>query len=182
MAQAPTLETPRLLLVPFTELHLSPRYIAWLNDIEVVRYSELRHRSHTLESCREYLHTIIHSPNYFWAITTREAVPGHIGNISVYVDEPNQVADIGLLIGEKSVWGQGYGSEAWCAVCDFLLHRAGLRKITAGTMASNVGMRAVMRHAGMVEEGRRQQQFLLDGRPEDLVLGALFSSSPESDI
>jgi ribosomal-protein-alanine N-acetyltransferase len=175
MATVPHLETERLRLVPFTDdAHLTPRYVAWLNDSEVVRYSELRHSTHTLDLCRDYLHSFAGTPHYFWAITTRDASFDHIGNITAHVDEPNRVADIGILIGEKEAWGKGYGTEAWCAVCKWLLQTGGMRKVTAGTMALNHGMLAIMRHVGMEEESRRRQQFLLHGRPVDLVQCAAF--------
>lgn len=174
MAHAPILETSRLSLVPFSEEHLNDRYIGWLNDPEVVRFSELRHTSHNIDSCRAYFESFAESPHYYFAIMAHDSAIGHIGNITAHVDLANQVADIGILLGEKRIWGSGYGSEAWTAVCDFLLNTAGLRKITAGTMASNRGMLGVMKSAGMFEEGRRIRQYLRDGRPEDLCLFALF--------
>lgn len=174
MTKAPILQTTRLQLVPFSEQHLTARYIGWLNDPEVVRYSELRHHAHTTQSCREYLRAFRESPHYFWAIETRSTEPGHIGTITAHVDVPNQVADVGILIGEKAIWGNGYGTEAWRAVCAWLLEVDKLRKVTAGAMASNKGMRAIMQRVGMSEEGSRRQHFILDGHPQDLVYCALF--------
>jgi len=55
MAERPVLQTARLRMVPFSEAHLTTRYVGWLNDPEVVRYSEQRHQTHTIESCRSYL-------------------------------------------------------------------------------------------------------------------------------
>lgn len=179
MAQPPVLETRRLWLVPFADEHLTARYVGWLNDPEVVRYSELRHRAHTVESCQEYFRSFVGSPHYYWAITVRDTGSEHIGNITAHVDPPNRVADIGILIGDKRTWGRGYGTEAWCTVCAWLLESAGLRKLTAGAMASNEGMVSVMQRAGMIEEGRRRRQFLLEGRPMDLVYYALFREGPD---
>ena len=50
-----------------------------------------------------------------------------------------------------------------------------MRKVTAGTMAENKSMLAVMRDVGMIEEGRRLRQFLFEGREVDMVYGALFA-------
>ena len=175
MAETVPIETARLRIVPFSEDYLTPRYVAWLNDPEVVRYSEQRHRHHTLESCRDYWLSFVETPHYFWAILVSEGQLGHIGNINAYVDEKNRLADVGILIGEKAVWGQGYGSETWCAVCEHLLNEKGIRKVTAGTMALNMGMLRIMERSGMVADGRRLRHYLFEGKETDIIHMALFN-------
>lgn len=172
MANAPTLETPRLILKAFSDDLLTERYVGWLGDPDVVRYSEQRHRDHTLETCRLFVQSFTGGPNHLWAIIETEKGIGHIGNINTAVDAPNKVADIAILIGEKQAWGTGLGGEAWIAVVDYLLGNGGMRKVTAGCMAANKGMLAVMEKSGMTEEARRQGSFLLDGKPVDLVMVA----------
>lgn len=175
MAKAPTLETKRLTLTAFADAHLTERYVAWLNDPEVVRYSEQRHRRHTLDSCRDFVRSFADGPSHLWAIVAKDRALGHIGNINSAVDAPNRTADVAILIGDRKAWGRGLGAEAWAAVVDFLLGAGGMRKVTAGAMAANAAMVKIMRNAGMTEEGRRRGQFLLDGRPVDVVLTARFA-------
>lgn len=182
MAIAPLLTARRLDLRPFGELFLSERYVGWLNDPQVVRFSELRHARHTLEACRAYLRSFESSAGFYWAIIVKEEALGHIGNISVHVDVPNQVADIGILLGEKQAWGQGYGSEAWGAVCTFLLTLPNVRKITAGAMASNAAMVRMALKSGMVEESRRPDHFLLNGQPEAAVYWTLMRCAPSGSV
>ena len=173
MAFGPILETKRLLLTPFTEDFLTERYISWLNDPVVVQFSELRHSHQSRESCRAYLKSFQCSSGYYWAITVKSRESVHIGNITVNVDEPNQVADIGIILGEKQSWGAGLGLEAWLAVCRYLQADPKIRKITAGAMASNTAMLRIATKAGMVEEARRPGYFLLDGKPEAVVYWVL---------
>jgi RimJ/RimL family protein N-acetyltransferase len=168
------LTTQRCRIEPFTRARLSERYVGWLNDPDVVRFSEQRHRRHTLISCEQYANSFADSPHYFWAIIANDDALGHIGNINAYVDEPNGTADVGILIGEKSVWGKGYGAEAWSAVCRFLLADRRLRKVTAGTTANNLGMLGIMKRCGMQEDGRRRKQIVIEGQSVDLVYGAIF--------
>ncbi|MGE4062694.1 MAG: GNAT family N-acetyltransferase [Rhodospirillaceae bacterium] len=174
MAISPPLMTPRCRLEPFTHSHLTDRYVSWLNDEETMRFSEQRHHHHNLESCRRYMASFEGSPNYFWAIVEVERGLGHIGNINAYVDERNGVGDIGILIGERSAWGRGYGTEAWVRVCEYLLRERNLRKVTGGTLATNKGMLAIMDRAGMQEDGRRRRQAVVDGDEVDMVYVALF--------
>jgi RimJ/RimL family protein N-acetyltransferase len=174
MAQSPPLEALRVWLQPFTRDYVSERYVSWLNTPEVMRYSEQRFHHHTLASCREYAESFTGTPNYFWAIVAKDQSLGHIGNMNAYVDERHQVADIGILLGERSVWGRGYATEAWLAACDFLLRNLGLRKVTAGTLSINTPMLRLMERVGMSPDGRRPRQYLWDDQEVDIVHAALF--------
>jgi RimJ/RimL family protein N-acetyltransferase len=161
--------------MPFEERHLTPRYVAWLNDPEVVRYSEQRHRQHTLESSRRYFESFRGSSNHFLAIEADAAHLGHVGNIGVAIDVPNRVADVSILVGEKRAWGTGLATVAWCGVLRELFDAQQMRKLTAGTMAANEPMLRLMRRSGMQIEAKKSRQFLLDGREVDLVIAAAFA-------
>jgi ribosomal-protein-alanine N-acetyltransferase len=177
MARLPLIETARLQITPFTADHLSDRYVAWLNDPQVVKFSEQRHRKHDIESCRAYWQSFAHSADFFSAIMCREDNLGHIGNVFVSVDRPNGTADIAILIGERSAWGRGYATEAWRAIVGELLDHQGMRKITGGCMAENSAMRRVMEASGMTHDYQRTAQFLLDGAPVDSVHYAKFAGA-----
>ncbi len=174
MAQSGIIETTHLKIVPFSEEYLTPQYVSWLNNPEVVRFSEQRHRIHTLESCREYMKSFDDTPNYFWAVVAKDSELGHIGNMNAYVDVNNSVADVGILIGEQRAWRKGYGSEAWIAVCRYLLHEANIRKVTVGTLLVNSAMLGVIRRAGMAEDGRRIRHCLFEGSEIDVIYAALY--------
>jgi RimJ/RimL family protein N-acetyltransferase len=174
MNESPEITTRRLHIIPFAEQFLTQQYVAWLNDPEVVRYSSQRHRLHTLESCRSYWQSFSGTPHCFWAIIEEQRGLGHIGNMNAYIDPRDGVADLGILIGNKAAWHLGYGREAWLAVCRHLFEREGVRKITAGTCADNAAMVALMRAAGMTDDGRRVRQTVVDGREVDVVHAALF--------
>ena len=171
MSKPSQIKTQRLLLIPFTGKFLSERYASWLNDPQVVQFSEQRHKKHSMVTCREYFLGFRGSENFLWAIVVAETGI-HIGNISAYLDQPNSVADVGILIGEKSCWGQGYGLEAWEAVNKFLFDKIGIRKLTAGAMSINKGMISIMKKSGMVPDGIRRDQFLVNGKSVDMVMAA----------
>jgi RimJ/RimL family protein N-acetyltransferase len=170
---AETLLTDNLVICPFDVRHLTQEYVDWLNDKQVVRFSEQRHKIHSLESCSVYWQSIKNSPSILWAIETCNNL--HIGNITAHFDFSNSSADIGILIGNKTYWGKGYGCEAFSKVCEFLLSHSKIRKVTAGTMASNLGMRKIMMKSGMIEDGIRKRHFLLDGQEVDLIFAAKYS-------
>jgi RimJ/RimL family protein N-acetyltransferase len=174
MARSPDIRTARLVITPFSERHLTARYVAWLNDRELMRYSEQRHKTHTLASCRSYWFSFTDTPNYFWAIEETANDLGHVGNINAYVNQINGLADLGILIGMPQAQGKGYGQEAWAGVCSFLFQEVGLRKITAGILAPNSPMLKLARKVGMVEDGVRRRHYLCDGGEVDVIHLALF--------
>lgn len=173
-------------IVPFAERHLTARYAAWLNDPDVVRYSEQRHRRHDLASCAAYAASFAGGDDLFLAIEARNPALGHVGNLTVAIDTPNASADVSVMIGEPAARGTGIGSAAWCGIVDWLLGPGGMRRVTAGTMAANAPMLALIRKSAMTVDAVRPRAFLIDGAEMDLVLAARFaeparSGGPEED-
>lgn len=161
--------TKRTLLVPFNGHFADVRtMVSWLNDKELMKFSEQRHRKHDYHTQIRYIDSFI-EPSLFRVITTGGKM---IGTITAHVDKHNRVADIGVLIGEKQ--GQGYGAEAWIAFMAHLLG-AGILKIEAGCMARNFAMLGIFQKSGMHREGRRSHHFIVDDSTCDLELWAKFN-------
>lgn len=166
MSKAPPLAADPLRLVPFGPEHLTDAYVGWLNDPTVVRFSEQRHRYHSLESCAAFVARFDSGPNLLWAIETGGR---HIGNISATFDLNNRIADIGILIGAEGTRGRGFGRLAWGAVLDHLCAREDLHKLTGGCLEGNVAMVRIMRGCGMVEDGYRKDLYIVEGKPSSLI-------------
>lgn len=164
----PSLFAETIILKPLTFGLVKQRMVDWLNDAEVVKFSEQRHRKHSLEKERVYVGSFDGHHAHIWGIYAKYmTVDTHVGNITAHIDHANNIANVGILIGKKSAWRKGYGRRAWKAVCDWLLAADGgaVRKVEAGMMAENQGMRRVCEATGMKFEGMRPNHFLLDGRP-----------------
>ncbi len=158
----------RVRLVPFTEAHIRDDYIAWLNDKELMRYSQQQWLAHDRESCLAYLKGFDATPNYFWSIE-RLNDGAQVGTMTAYVDARNGVADVGILVGHPEARGTGVGREAWGLAMEHLFRIEGIRKITGGTVARNAPMLRIFRHWGMKLEGVRREQELIDGEPTDVL-------------
>ncbi len=174
----PDLRSDRLTLSSFTSAHLTETYVGWLNDPAVMRYSENRHRAHSLATCKNYFDAMQTGGHFFWAIHLHAADGAsgtHIGNITAYADRRNRIADLAIVIGDRAAWGRGLGRESWTLAQDWLLQSGCFHKVTAGTMALNAPMLKIFAAAGMREEGRRSGQFLWQGQRVDLVLAAKFA-------
>lgn len=129
--------------------------VEWLNDPKVVQYSEQRHLNHTFRSQRNYC------DSFLWPSQLRIIywIEDPIGTISAHVDTNNNVADIGIMIGDTQVWGEGFGTEAWKAMMEHLFGM-GVRKIEAGCMDLNRAMVGIFKKSGMTKEGIRPRHFI----------------------
>ncbi|MCF7970996.1 MAG: GNAT family N-acetyltransferase [Methylococcaceae bacterium] len=158
-------------LVTFTEYYISPEYIGWLNDKVVMRYSNQRFYEHTLESSRRYLASFEAADNLFLAIVFEGVL---VGTMTAYISKSHQVADLGILLSPQ-VWGQGFGLDAWQTLMNYLLS-LGIRKITGGTLRCNTAMLSIMQRSGMIPDGVRRAQEMIEGQPMDILYFAKFNA------
>ncbi|MEI7707621.1 MAG: GNAT family protein [Chlorobium sp.] len=171
--EMPLLFGEKVLLRPFTQADIDDRYIGWLNDPAVVRLSNQRFRKHDRESSMRYLSSFSGTGNFF---LSARAMSDHrqLGTLTAYLSLHHGTIDVGIMIGDKSVWGQGYGQDAWNTLTIWLLKQKGIRKLTAGTTSVNYGMIKLMERSGMTLEAVRKEQELVAGVPVDLLYYAKF--------
>ena len=160
-------------LLPFNESNITSSYISWLNDPLVVRFSNQRFKHHSKESCLEYLGSFQGTDNLFISISSLSGEQ-FIGTMTVYTVKQHSTADIGILIGNKNIWGKGYGLDALKTLINWLISNCNIRKITAGTLSENIGMKTIFERSGMYKEGSRISQELVEGMPMDLIYFARF--------
>lgn len=161
------IKTERLRIRPLSPDTTWIRDIArWLNDPDIVRFSEQRYQTHTVESQVIYINSFVGADQYLgiWYCGCL------IGTMSTHVDEHNNVANVGIMIGDVKYWNRGFGFEAWVGVCNQLLHVEKIRKIEAGFMSCNVGMRNVCAKYGMIQAGILKDHFLYHKVPMDLIM------------
>ena len=161
-------------LRPFRESDISNIFVSWLNDKEVVKYSNQRFLNHTRELCLDYLKSFSNTQNIYWVIEDKKTKELY-GSITAYIQDNHGTADIGLMIGNKNSWGKGIGFEAWKLTMDFLLTQYGIRKVTGGTLKTNTGMIRIMEKSIMIHEATRKDHELIDGKPVDILYFCKFS-------
>lgn len=148
--------TSRLVLKKHDRLYTSlEREIGWLSDEKVTKYSEQRHKDHSFTSQLEYINSFKPYDHYYQIWLGEK----HIGSVSAYVDPPNRVADMGIMIGDRSEWGKGYGLEAWRGLMSILLSIS-MRKLEAGCMETNEAMQSIFDRSGLHYEGLRKNHFI----------------------
>lgn len=175
-----TLTGQCVVLRPFGPDDITDNYVSWLNDPEVVRYSNQRFTQHSKVSCRAYLDSFAGTPNRFFLVCLKET-GASVGTMTAYIDPNHNTADVGIMIGNRAVWGLGVGQDAWNTLVRHLLEGEMIRKVCAGTMTCNRRMVKIMEHTGMTMEAIRREQELLDGEPIDIVYFAAFSNRNDGE-
>ena len=105
-----------------------------------------------------------------FAIETLEDPPVLVGLIRLWGARPkDRCATLGIALGREHI-GRGYGSDAVRVMVGYAFRELGLHRLQLGVAPFNqAGIRAYQK-AGFVEEGRRREAVLHDGRWYDQVL------------
>lgn len=163
-----------VVLRPFTVADITDEYLAWLNDDRVTRFSNQRFRTHDRETSLSYLTGFTGTPNLFLSVRQIDGDRA-IGTMTAYRAVEHGTVDVGIMIGNPTAWGRGWGSEAWLTLTSALLALPDIRKLTAGCAAPNRGMIRLMERSGMTHEATRGAHEIIEGTPVDLVYYARFA-------
>lgn len=168
------LESKELTLRLFAVEDITESYVSWLNNPLVVRYSNQRFRSHSQRSCLEYFNNLQEACALFIAVIHNDSQE-MIGTMTAYINPHHATADLGILLGNTQYWGQGYGQLSWQLLLDTVSSHPQIRKVTAGTLSCNKSMLGLMIKSGMVLDGVRHQQEIVEGQAFDIIHYARFN-------
>jgi ribosomal-protein-alanine N-acetyltransferase len=156
------------------EVEDAPALVTWFNDPEVTR--TLRHyQPMSLAKEKEFLEQINRSETEIaLAIVVRETDQfiGVAGFRDLSVRHRH--AAFGISIGEKTMWGRGYGAEATQLLVRHAFQTLNLNRVQLEVYEFNKGAIRCYEKAGFQLEGRLRQTHFAEGRYWDtLVMGIL---------
>lgn len=157
------------------ELH-SDKYLRWMNDLEVTK--TLGRFDYLMPVDREklvdYYNGINKENTIFLAIYLKGNSSSNqikkmdmkfIGTLKIYdIDLLAKRASIGIAIGDKLEWGKGYAGKAIRIASRYIFEVLGLRKVTAGYIASNIGMERAFLKNGFEIEAIFKQHIYYEGQ------------------
>ena len=89
---------------------------------------------------------------------------------------------LGMVIGEKEYWGQGYGQEAVKLLVDYGFNLLNLNSIMLGAFEFNARALRCYERAGFKVIGRRRQARIIGGRKYDAVLMDILAEEFRSTV
>ncbi|MFQ5903274.1 MAG: GNAT family N-acetyltransferase [Candidatus Binatia bacterium] len=175
----------RIFLRKLTLADCTEKYLSWLNDPEVNRFTQRAGRNFTREDMTQYVKEKNASPSdlllgIFW-----KENGDHVGNILLSeIDFEHRYAEHSRLLGDTAYWGKRVGVEASRVLIHYAFSELGMHKILAGHLGSNHRAMASNRHLGFRLEGILRDQVWLDGRFVDvwrfgLLRDEFYASFPE---
>ncbi len=150
-----------------------PRFVAWLNDREVGEFLSMN-QPMSLVAEEHWFEDMQKKPKaeQVLVIQIRDGEAWRpIGNVSfMNIDWINRSAEVGIFIGEKSCWNQGYGREAMRLMLKHGFETLNLHRIYLRVFEHNLRGIKAYEHAGFKHEGRMRQAQYQDGRYYDVLL------------
>jgi len=145
-------------------------YHLWMKDPETIQFLESRFKKPSIEDLKQYVKANIADPDtYLFAICEKKNTR-HIGNIKLGpINRIHRRASIGIVIGEKTLFGRGFGTESIRLVVAFSFNDLNLHKLTAGCYAPNRAAEMAFANNGFIREGLRRKHSLYHGDYVDVV-------------
>lgn len=167
----PFLEGKNMYLREVRIADVNENYYNWMNDNEVIKYLESRFYPQSREKIEEYVRSINNDPNHIFLAIIEKKSNTHIGNIKLgSINWFHRLADVGLIIGEKTAWGKGYATEAIRLVTEYAFRKLNLHKLSAGCYEENIGSEKAFKKNGYIVEGIRKKHCFYAGKYTDVIL------------
>ena len=174
------LEGTLVRLRPLEPADLEREY-RWINDREVTRYLAARYPI-AMEQEERWLREL--PANDFThgvrlAIETKDGL--HIGNLDLH--QPNaedRKAGLGIMIGDKDYWSNGYGTDAIVTLLRFGFEQMNLHRVWLHVFEFNERAIACYQKCGFQIEGRLRQHRYSEGRYWDVFVMAILRDEFEA--
>jgi RimJ/RimL family protein N-acetyltransferase len=150
----PMLQAERIWLRPLEERDLEAYRLA-CTDRDTASLAGFPHPKSETNLRRWYEQVSVqHGSDAFYFTVCRTGEDAFIGTAVLWhMDQVNGSAEISMFIGDKELWGHGYGTEALNALVDFGFGELPLERIWLKVYAHNPRAQKTYVKAGFVTEG-----------------------------
>ena len=157
----PVLKGQKVTLRPPDEKDAA-RFIAWFADTEVTRYLAVTFPM-SLQQEEDFIKRIGEAKDTVWWVI--EAEGKAIGATGIHrIDWINARATTGTVIGDKSCWRKGYGSDAMALRTEYAFRQLNLHKLKSGAFVENEPSKRALQKTGYRQVGVEREESWRDGR------------------
>ena len=149
-------------------------FVPWVNDPEVTRTLAVGAAVMDKQAEQAWIERTNASESaVLFGIVVQET-DRLIGSVGLsQIDFRHRSASLGMLIGEKSMWGKGYGTEATRLVVRHAFEELRLNRVQLQVYEYNLRGIRVYEKVGFRREGVLRQEHVYDGRFWDTVVMAI---------
>ena len=157
------------------------KWTTWDNDLEItIPLGDEAYTPYGLAKMQSILKDVIQHQNHVFDIVEL-ATDALLGRCMLFdIDQINRRATVGIVIGEKAYWGQGFGQEAIRLLLDYGFNLLNLHNIMIGTFAYNKRAIRCYQKLGFQEIGRRRQVRIVGSKKYDVILMDMLADEFES--
>lgn len=151
----------------------------WVNDPEIVDLlSDIFLYPQTMNETESYLNSVLEKEgDHRGFVIAHKDTDVYIGQIDLFrFDWKNRTAEMGIVIGDKELQGQGYGTEAIGIMLQFVFERLGLNRLQLEVYEYNEAAIRCYLKCGFQEEGRLRERHFIQGKYWDVVCMAVLRS------
>jgi RimJ/RimL family protein N-acetyltransferase len=143
----------KISLEPFLESDIE-LFSLWDMDRKVQEFMpEPTNEESTREDHLKYINECSEEKNEIHAVIVDNESKKRIGTIAIIdINEYHQVAELGIVIGNKNFWGRGFATEATKAILEYVILNTKIRRILAECEMENTGERKVLERSGFYLE------------------------------
>ena len=149
-------------------------YLKWMNDKKVQKFTEQRHKKHSIKSITSFVKEKKRSKNeiLYGIFTKKDKL--HIGNIKLGpTNFRHKTSEISYFIGNRNFWNKGYASRAIKEII-IIAKKKRLKKLTAGFYKENIASKKILEKNNFKLEAIFKSQFKIkDRRTDGIVYGLI---------
>lgn len=159
-------------LVPVDKRVHMENALRWMNDPEVTQYLLLV-MGVTPGMEEQWMDRVQkRDTEYVWAIVDDQN--RHIGFTGIHgIDWRLRLATTGTVIGEKSAWGKGYGTDVMRIRTKFAFEILNLHRLQSESRIDNIASQRALEKVGYKREGTARKKLYYGGRWYDTILYAI---------
>ena len=150
-------------------------YLKWINDPEVTRGMATGYFPTTIEQLKAYISGTLNDANTIF-LAMCDAEGKHIGNLKIdRIDWIAGTCELGVIIGEESARGKGYGKAAMKLIIQHAFNELNLRKISLAVFENNPAAQHLYESLGFELEGTFKNHVFKEGKLWNKYYYALFN-------
>ena len=141
-----------------------------MNDPDVLEHLDSARKPVSKYNLQKYYERVMDSDTEIMFAVVEKASEKHIGNVKLTkIDLLHRQANYGRMIGDKTSWGKGYGTEILKLIMDYAFNKLNLNRIYTPVYEDNVRSIRSNEKAGMVKEGVSYQARYVNGQYKNIV-------------
>jgi RimJ/RimL family protein N-acetyltransferase len=163
------LEGKKVRLRPLRAEDLDP-IMEWINDEEVTQTLLIGRFPMTREMELEWIEGRLKGSESDVMFVMEKLDGTYLGGINFFrIQAIERIAELGLVIGRKSEWGKGYGTEAMRLFISYGFDQLNLHMIYLGVLPHNTYAHKMYLSLGFQEEGRLRHRVYKSGQYHDMI-------------